>query len=356
MKRSTFSLFLFVVLFYFVSPVISLADEGRLEKWPEEKKAGVKRAEKVAKPPAKVGNGKKWRIFGKVGYSFDDNVRLQSDKTFFGKNTKDQSAGRYTLAPGFAYNVYKDKKYKADIYYEYSLSVHDDNLEEFNFTNHRVGVVGARRLTLWNRPSNISARYTFDHGTLEHDSHSSSNSVTLSWAGSWAKNWRLSVYESLSFKNFRNKGFRPSDTSRDGFYHRTGFLQRYFFKAFDRRNEINFGYEFGFSATEGNRFDRVTNGVRVGFNTLLIEKIRFETNLYFQDRYFHHFPDGGDSHLPPRHDLHWKHEYILSREIGKNLNLEIFYGHTDANNKNDGVLGVFNYRRNIYGVELKFSY
>ncbi len=336
----------------FLNPLVASADEQRQEKWHDEKSEMTQSQENGKSSLLYDKDGKKrWRIYGKTGYEYDDNVRLHSNKPFPRKEGLDASAGRYTIQSGLAYKMYKDEKYEADLFYRYTLSLHDDSLNEFNFQDHIVGVYGKRKFTMWGRPSYVSARYHFDHGMKDGDTHNSSNALSFAWVGEWAENWQLTVYERLAWKNFRNKGFNPDDTSRDGFYHRTGFLQKYFFEMFDRKSEVNFGYEFGFNVTEGNRFDRISNGLRVGFETRLIEKIFFETNLFWQSRYYHHYP--GD---PDRHDIHWKHEYILKRDLTKNIRLETFYRRTDVNNLHDGVQGRFNYNRNIYGFELKYAY
>jgi len=354
MKKATVAIFLAAAVLCFTNPSAALADEQRLEKWTDEKKADMPKVEQENGKNEILyhKDGKKrWRIFGRVGYRFDSNVRLQSNKSFIRKRSNDQNAGRYMGNIGLSYSVYKDKIYNVDLSYKYSASFHDDSLNEFNYQQNRLALYGKRKSTLWDRPSYVSAQYVFAHGLLDTDTHSSSNGLNFAWMGEWRENWKLTLYNRHAWKNFRNKGRINGDTERDGYYFRIGFLQRYLFEAYDRNNEVNFGYEWSFNATEGNRFDRYGNGVRIGFKTRLIEKIYFETNLFFQDRYFHHFPGS-----PDRHDLHWKHEYILKRDLNKNMQLRAFYKRTDVNNTHDGVLGRFNYDRNIYGFELRFSY
>jgi hypothetical protein len=332
-------------------------EEERKEEWFEDKPFVITRVVKPAEevPPIEKKKPKRWRLFGAIGWAYDSNVPLATNKKEFrrtvGTESIDTNANRFHIETGLGLTLYRGSKYQVETTYEWSHNLHDDSLNEFNFQNHAVGIEGIRRLTLWNRPSKVALGYEFNHGIRGGRSFVSSHSWYLEWTGEWKKNFPLTVYEYLEAKDFRREGFRASDTSRDGFYHRTGFFQQYLFEVFDRKSEVNFGYEFGFQATHGNRFDRFDNGIRTGFETRLIEKIRFETNFYFQQRNHYHWPGS-----PNRHDLHYKYEFILSRRFGSHLKGEAFYRRTDVNNLNDGVLGVFNYNRNIYGVELKFYY
>jgi len=302
----------------------------------------------VSPAPVVKKSPKRWRLYGSVGYEYDDNVTLVSNKKIF-RAPGDKSAGRYSMESGLAYDLYRSRKYRAEVSYLFGHDFHDDSLNEENLQEHILAVTGYRYLRLWNRPSRLSLRYRFVHNILGGDTFDSINDVTAGWIGEWHKNFVLSVYEQLGAKNFRDKGQFKPNTSRDGFYHRTGFIQRYLFD--DRRREINAGYEIGFDATRGNQFDQIENGVRVGFITPVIEKIKFETNFYFQDGYYYHFP-----RTPRRHDERFNYEFILSRPLGKYLEIEGFYRRTDVDTHNKGINGQFNYDRNIYGFRLNFNY
>jgi hypothetical protein len=340
----------------FAQTTETTSQQERQERWFEDKDILVPPPAEVpvAEEPAKVEKKKerkRWRIFGLVGWEYDDNVTLTTDHKEFRKPDVDPNANRYRISSGLGLTLFRNDKYEVETTYEYSYNFHDDSLNEFNFMSNEVGIDLTRRFRLWNRPSKVSVGYEFEHGRRGGHTFSSDHEWFLDWTGEWMKNFPITVYERMAAKNFRNKGFNPVDTERDGFYHRTGFLQRYLFEILERDAELNFGYEFGFQATDGNRFDRWDHGFRVGTEFRLIEKVRFETNFYFQERRYHHWPGG-----PNRHDLHYKYEFILSRRFGKHVKASAFYRRADVNNLNDGVLGVFNYDRNIYGVELKFAY
>ena len=343
------------LLFLFLSP--SFADEVQ-EKWMEDGESKLYQAEQYANQQlrlkrearaAKSKQGKRWTIFGKLGYEYDDNVALVSDKKEFRPASIDSSAGRYHISSGLAYDFYRGEKHKAGISYTFHQFLHDDSLNEFNFQNHSTSVYGSRRMTVWNRPAELRLRYTFAHGLLNRHTFSSSHFWSGAWTGEWKENWLLTLYEKLGTINFRHKGFDSSISSRDGFYQQTGFLQTWLFDK--RRRSLSIGYELGLDETEGNNFDQIANGIKVILKTPLIEKIQFESSFYFEVDYYRHFVVS-----PKRLDLRYQYEFRLIRPIGRNWQASAFYRHSDINNLRDGVQGQFNYHRNIYGVELAFSY
>ncbi len=347
---------LFFLSTLFILPVLTA--EERQEKWFEGEKAKLMQAEQYAneqlkqkqeKVLRKAKAGKRWALFGKLGYEYDDNVPLASDKKKFRRNVGDTSAGRYRISSGFAYDFFRDAKRKAGVSYTFNQFFHDDSLNDFNYQSHITSVYGSQRFTAWNRPSEIRLKYTFAHGLLDRHTFSSSHIWNITWLGEWKENWVLSVYENLGTINFRNKGFDPSISSRDGFYEETGIQQTFLFDK--RRRSISVGYEFGIEETEGNNFDAVVNGIRAVLRTPLIEKIEFEASFYFQSDYYRHFVVS-----PKRHDLGYQYEFRLSRPLGEHWRISAFYRRTDVNSLHDGVRGQFNYHRNIYGTELAFSY
>jgi len=227
--------------------------------------------------------------------------------------------------------------------------LHDDSLEEFNFQNHSFSVYGRRFFQFRERPAAVDISYQFAHGLLDKDTFSSSHFWYMAFATEWTRNWLLTAYERLGTYNFRDKGFSPSVSSRDGFYSQTGFLQKFLFD--ERKRSLSFGYEFELVETEGDNFDQINNGTRLIFKTPLIEKVEFESSFYFKVAYYHNF-----STEPKRLDLHYHYEFKFSRPLGKNWRTNIFYRRTDVNNTHDGVLGHFNYNRNILGSSVTFQY
>ena len=352
-----------VAALVFLFPFSSVRAQEQQEKWfeqnrpPVEKESKLIRADEYASEILAKEKGsfvkakpwKQWSVSGKFGYEYDDNVRLAPNQKAFRPASEDISAGRYQFQTKLSYDFYRNSRYRAGISYSLWQSFHDDDLDQYNFQNHAVSIYGRRLLKTWDRPSEISLRYTFSRGFLKWGPFSISHSWDISWMGEWRENWVLTVYERLGVKNFHNEGFDPALTSRDGFYHETGFVQSYFFDHHRRR--IDLGYEFAFDATRGNNFDQIANGARVGFKTPLIKKWEFETDFHFQDGDYPHFVG-----VRKRHDLRYEYEFYLSRPLGPHWKLIGFYKHTQVNTLHKGVLGVFNYNRNIYGVEMAFNY
>ncbi len=292
---------------------------------------------------------KRWTIFGKFGYEYDDNVRLASSHKAFRLPGEDPSAGRFTIQSGFGYTLFRNPEYMAGINYVFTQYLHDDSLNEFNFQNHAVSLFGRKKLTMWERPADVMLRYTFSYGILDGAAFSNNHYWNLSWKGEWKENWVLTVYDRIGLKLFRDDGYDNHVTSRDGLSNALGFIQSYYFD--HRRRQVYGGYEFALDATRGKNFDQIANGFRIGLKTPVVEKIDFETNFFFQDGYYNHYAG-----KPNRHDLRYFYEFKLSRPIGSHWRITGFYKRTDVNTLHDGSLGLYNYHRNIYGFEASFLY
>ena len=299
--------------------------------------------------PSKSKGENRWSLNGRVGYVYDDNVPQASDNKTFRSSGENMSAGRYLTENAFGYDVYRGDKTRVNTAYTFYQSLHDDGLNNFNFENHDFAVQLHRKLDVGPRPSEATLEYAFSYGFLKAQTFSSFNTLTARWNGSWSDSWPVQVYQASSIRNYRDHGFRPSDTSRDGYYSRTGFIQQY--KVKPLRGIVYAGYELAFDATDGNNFDNIANGLQTGWRSPLIEKVRLDLSAFFQDSAYNRY-----SGSPDRLDFTTQYETRLSRPFGHNFELQVFYCRTDNNTAHDGPQGLFNYNRNLYGVEWHYSF
>ncbi|MFZ5801985.1 MAG: hypothetical protein ACOY3K_02585 [Candidatus Omnitrophota bacterium] len=345
-------------LFYTLG-VPSAQAEQKQETWVDEKTEQLRQADQYAnellrkeKQMAKKPRRDKafqWRVFGKFGYEYDDNVALASNWKTFRSSAEDIDAGRYSVGTGISADYRLGERDKVGVTFYRRQSFHDDGLDEYNFQDYLTRLRYQHMGSLADRLLSTQFSYNFDHGLLDRHSYASGHEWRMDNTWEWSERQLWSFYQALEAKNFRNKGYDKSVSSRDGFYEQTGLMYTFLFD--QRRRSVSLAYEFSLAETEGNNYDAVYNGLRAMLRTPVIEKIRFETYFLFQDAYYRHFVTS-----PKRQDFRYQYEFRLSRPLGAHWSVGTFYRRTDVNNPNDGVLGQFNYDRNIGGVDLTFSY
>ncbi|MDD5218503.1 MAG: hypothetical protein PHS88_10430 [Candidatus Omnitrophica bacterium] len=337
-------------------PAMSRAEQPR-EKWVDDKEPMSKlaQAERYAnimllkeKRPAPA-KPKRWLLFGKTGFEFDDNVPLLTNMKQYRDGAQDTKAARFTISPGVAYEFYRDASRKAGVSYQYSHYLHSNDMDQYNFQNHQVTVYGTQNMTAWDRPAQLRLNYAFALGVLNRNTYSSSNVWNGAWTGEYADNLLVTVYQGLGSINFRDKGFDKNFSSRDGFYGQTGVVQTFLFG--QRRRSLSFGYELAVEDTRGKDFKALMNGARVRLVTPVIEKVMFESSFYFQVADYRHF-----SIHPNRLDFRYQYEFLLSRPITRNIKATVYYKRTDVHDAHAGVLPQFNYSRNIEGMELTYAF
>ena len=300
---------------------------------------------RVSKPTKEE---KRWKVTGTYGLEYDDNVSLKSAVRGF-KIVGDRNAIRFNIKNGFSYDYFRDQTKRLGVAYNFSQSFHTDSLDEFNFRNHSVQHYATYFTQVLDRPTTLGFKYTFAHGTLDSKTFSSSNTF-LPWISSEVvDNVVLSLYDNISVVNFRDKGFSNGVSSRDGLYNTTGVMTTFLFSK--RKRSLSCSYEFGFNQTEGDNFDARAHAARTTFRTPLIEKVKGEASFSFVDDNHYNFAS-----LPHREDLHFDLGAQLIRPITKWLEIRAYYYFTKVKNTHAGVLGQYQYSRNIVGGEVSFAY
>jgi len=344
MKKTGFSLLLLLAVALLQPTTLFSAETPASDNLSGLQQAEIYANELWARQHGRAPQKKRWSIFGRAGYVYDDNAALISDhKAFVTGSPSDESAGRYFIDNTLTYDVYRAERNQIQAGYSFYQSFHDDGLNEFNFQNHEAVLRGTHKLNTA-RASEVSLEYAYAHGMLDEQSYSSFNTWTARWRGSWSDRLPVEFYQKAAARNYRDKGFRPSDTSRDGYYSRTGFIQGYKIKPV--KALVYGGYEFGFDATEGDNFDNVANGFLLGWRSPLVEKVNLDLNASLHDAYYGHYAGGIN-----RNDLKTQYEVRLGRPFGQHFELQLFYRRVDVNASHDGTLGFFNYDRNLYGAE-----
>jgi len=289
-----------------------------------------------------------WKVYGSYGYEYDDNVSLQSSVKIF-KAGGDRNANRFTVRSGGTYDFFRSTAMRAGLGYSFSQSFHSDNLEEFNYRNHVLQTYFSYFTELFRHQIAMGTQYSFSHGTLDTHTFSSANTL-LNWISvELLDHMMLSLYNSLSLIDFRDKGFDEGISSRDGWYNTTGIINTLYFSG--KKRSISTAYEFGYNQTEGDNFDARVHAVRVILKSHLIEKIRGETSLsVLNDNHYNFAP------IINRHDMHYDLDVKLIRPITRYIEFRIHYTFSKVHDFHAGALGQFQYDRHIVGGDVSFTY
>ena len=248
-----------------------------------------------------------------------------------------------------SYDYLKNQNGKLGVSYTFSQSFHTDSLRRFNFRNHQIQHYGTYATDLFGHPVTAGLRYTFVHGTLDRDTFSSSNGFLPWFAIEVIDHVVLSVYDHIAAIDFRDQGFFPDVSSRDGWYNTLGTMTTFYFS--NQTRSVSLGYEFGYNQTEGDNFDAKIEAVRAGVKSPVVEKISGEASFSVlqDDRYNY-------AVLPRRTDVHFSVTAKLIRPITKYVDARLLYHFTKVDNDHAGVLGQFEYSRHIFGCEISFVY
>ncbi|MBI4115929.1 MAG: hypothetical protein HY447_05070 [Candidatus Omnitrophica bacterium] len=315
---------------------------------PMDHKARRLLGEMNGKPPEPKKREKPWRIYGSLGSEYDDNVALRSSVEAF-QRTGDQNALRFNIKNGFSFDYIQDATKRLGSAYTFTQSIHTDSLEAFNFRNHSLQHYGSYSTYVLGKPVTLGLKYTFEHGELENETFSSSNSF-FPWVSVEPINdIVLSVYDDITVLNFRNKGFKESVSSRDGLYNTAGVMTTLY--ASQRKRSLSLSYEFGYNQAEGDSFDARVHAARVFIKTPLIEKFRVETFFSVIDDNHHNF-----AFFIHRHDVHLNTGVKLIRPITEHVDVEAHYSFTRVNNLDETLLGHFEYSRHIVGGSVSYSF
>ncbi len=293
---------------------------------------------------------KPWEVFGSTGYEYDSNVKLAPKNSSL-RSPGGKGANRYYFNLGGTYKLIDKEKYTTKAGYRIYQSLHDNSLNEFNFTFQEFSLSHEYRTKVRGKEVRWGLRYALPWGFLNGAPFSIGNQITASINARLSKNTRTELFYRYTHYEFRLEGSRPHLTSRDGEYNTIGIFHRYFFSNFSRW--VFAGYLLEPINTEGNNFDELGNTIQAGIHSpilsghLIVDVFgqfavgnypRYSTELFPQE--------------PGRLDNDWTFVFSLTYPINANWSIRGQYRLIDAKNRND----IFEYGRQIGGVELLFRY
>lgn len=325
----------------------TVTEEGRSTPyggWAEE---SLKRVGAVIKPEKKAA--KRIRIAGRYGYEYDSNVTLKpEDKSLTGPS--DKNAGRQTLDAIFRYKAFSKRDVAVDLIYAAGQTIHDDSLDEFNFTSQEFGTDLRKRLKLAGKEVTLGTKYEFLAGFLDGNLFSIRNRVTVSADSRLTRRTRSVLFARLMPANYGPDGSNPPQTSRDGLYTDYGITQYFYSSDFKRYLYVR--EEYNRADVRGGNFELRGQTTRIGLFSPLIWKTELDFSTGFEFNTYPRFSSLSSLDTDRRRDMNWDLYGALTHYLHPKLGLRGFYRYINAENRN----GFYEYDRHIGGIQVIFSY
>jgi len=298
----------------------------------------------------RMPKAKAWQIYGRIGSMYDTNVNVSPDqKTLRGANN-DQNSWRWEFEGNVNYTLHESRKLRVHAEYGISQSLHDDSLDEFNFTFQRAALVFSYAQNLLGRDWLHQLRNDFSLGFLDGDLFSFGNTTTLRTSTSFLPQTRNSFYVRYGYTEFGPDGSNPPFLSRDGQYGGAGVSTT----LFNQKGNawITLTYAWDGANVEGRNFDVSGNSIQVLLHFPLVEKLTADVFGSYRRSEFNNF--NGDIFVETRgrQDDSFTLSAVVSRPLGENFTSRFFYRYFDTQSAND----IFENHRHIFGTELAFEF
>ncbi len=328
----------------------SLADESQeplYREWSEEMLANLN---EVEDPYLAVT--KKVSVYGDLGWAYDSNVPLASNDIAVSGVVPDENANRYSANLNVSWRAMQDPKQSVDMISTTRTSLHDDGLDEFNYTAQELSLDWTRKLSADVMPMTVSVRYTGAGTFLSEDIFSVSNRVRFKLDAWSAKQFRTSVSSYVGYSNYAQDGGSPAQTSRDGLYYDVSLAQYYYDRTYTKYGYAGLGYRL--AETRGANFVRRGVVARTGFHTplFLLEDTTLDVNGSFELAEYPRFVSRSNIDTTRRRDKLWRVNTAVTRRLTSQLRTRVFYDYTLGDNNNK----LFDYDRHIAGLKVLYSY
>ncbi len=299
-----------------------------------------------------------------LGGYYDDNVAINpnpsGDPFAEALRTRKTTSGGGTANAFFDYSFLQTKSFEATGTYGFLQTYNfNDNLDQFNFQNHQVGVNGFYRGLLLDIPFQWGLHYTYDYlflnmnGFLSRHSPSTTLSIAepaidLPLVGKMANlTTFVGRYQVKSFFNeFGDFDPRFISQFRDGYNVMAGLL--HVFRFADDRILIRTGYQHDNESTDGTDFSYVGNRLQVGGQVGLGwgVTIRYDYDIHWRDYKNGQslFVDDNLNNGTKRRDIEQTHFVQISKQLSKHFSISAQYQRI----REDSNIPVYDYTKNVY--------
>ncbi len=290
-------------------------------------------------------------LIGKTGVYYDSNPLLIPDNSRLSSRPKKDGVD-FPIDLSVGYPVILEKDIRVDALYVGQALLHDHGADQIDFNSQGFALNAKKRFFMGSRAVLFGARYDFRYNWLRSNLFSTVNRFLLSGETSFWKKTKTHVYTRISYSDFKNDGFLPSTTSRDGYRGGLGIVQ-YFYTAEDFKTYFFVKEEVSFADTRGDNFNRLGSLTRLGIHGPLdfLGPVTFDASTGFDYGSYPDFSSLSALDLNERRDLRMDVYADLTYHWRPDLATRVFYRYINSDNDN----GFYERDRHITGVEVVFS-
>lgn len=227
----------------------------------------------------------------------------------------------------------------------YQSQYPDSAFDRFRFALYSIGASLQHTTTLGRFPFIASLQYEYRSALLEGDSYSKSHAVSAGTQIGLIPETMTQIYYKYTNDDFKDEGFDPEFSSRDGDNHAVGLSQVIYFA--NRKGNIKAGYEYQKNLAKGMNFDMEGHKVNAGIGFPLIWDIQASLGAdYSHEKY----PDFQGPVI--RETDRTGYTAGLSRWLSRHILARFDYAYTDEKSTYD----VLTYRRWTLGGSVAYVY
>lgn len=316
----------------------------------------------AARPEAR-----RFRAEARVGYQYDDNVRVAPTKNVIGLGDQERrSTGELFLVRG-ELDFLRAGALQASASYSF-VAILNDVVDGFDVKDHRPGLDGVYRASLGGIPLVAGARYTYDAVFLDDDRQVVRQIVQPYAIAAWAPWTDTSLFYRFTDNDSKVDPARGLRKERlDSTNHQAGFYQTFFFPLLGGRHALRAGYAYDAERAEGADYTYTGHKALAGLALQLPYGFDFTADFEYHARDYPtenalalDFNGNNESGAPfrtKREDwentllLALSRELVASRAFGSlGLSLEYF------RDRNVSTFSVFDYVRNVVSLNAIWRY
>ncbi|MEN2994553.1 MAG: tetratricopeptide repeat protein [Thermodesulfovibrio sp.] len=298
---------------------------------------------------------KQWSINFSIAYQYDDNV-LSKPATQIGVPAIDEISGKKDSAIVSNFRISYKPILEDSLFFIGELGLYKKNYLSMHRFNTTMGTItfnpGLRiREVFLNFPINYS------HMWLYEKEYSSLFSINPTLSFPLYRQHILQIIAGYSKREILryNEGFDP-DEDRDS--NQYSFSLGYFFP-FNEKGIVYSRYEYSVDDTQGKNWESQSHKVSLGIIYPVIDRLSIQVasdHTWQNYRNTNTYSGKGVKGFPEKSEKRKDRIYTLSSglifEISKTLRMNLNYYHLRA----DSNFPIYDYKRNIYTVELSFSF
>ncbi len=227
---------------------------------------------------------KRYRAEARVGYQYDDNVRVAPTRNVVSLGDQERrSTGETFFLRGEA-DVLRLGGFQATARYSFAAII-NNSVHGFDIIDHRPGAEGVYRTSLFGIPVAAGAQYTYDTLMLDGDRQVARQTVQPYVVATWAPWTNTSVFYRFTDNDSKTDPVLGLRKERlDATNHQVGAFQTFYFSLFGGRHAFRVGYAHDDERADGADYTYTGDKAIAGLVLELPYRLEFTADFEYAAR------------------------------------------------------------------------